>query len=86
MVSNGDDVRDLGICVPSGTVFTLTARVPVRQMQGSKLRFSLVAGNSSKSVQTVPVINGEPFPHLDKLESARLQDTGGQTVIIIDQE
>ncbi len=81
---NGKDTRDLGICVPSGADFTLTVRIPVKQLQGGPLRFTLVDGKAMNNDFAVPVKNGEPFPHLDKLESARLQSADGQSVIIID--
>ncbi len=80
LVSDGSESRDLGICVPEGGLFKLTARVPMKYLKGERLSFCLV-GNCVP----VPVATGEPFPHLDKLETARLQVTNGQPMIVIDQ-
>ncbi len=79
-VSDGTAVRDLGICVPSGSKFTLTARVPVKCFQSEKLSFALAAQERTG----IPVSDGAPFDRLDDLEAARLQITDGQPEIIID--
>lgn len=79
-VSDGTTVRDLGICVPSGTKFTLTARLPMKCFQSEKLSFALVTQDRTGT----PVSDGAPFDRLDDLEAARLQITDGQPEIIID--
>lgn len=79
-VSDGITVRDLGICVPSGSKFTLTARVPIKCLQSEELSFSLVAHGRTG----MPVSDGAPFDRLDKLEAARLVLTDGQPEIVID--
>ena len=79
-VSDGTAVRDLGICVPSGGKFTLTARLPVKCFQSEKLSFALVAQERTG----IPVSDGAPFDRLDKLETARLVITDGQPEIVID--
>ena len=79
-VSDGETVRDLGICVPKGGKFTLTARVPIKYLKGNKLTFTLTSPNGAdNSIDT-----GEAFAQLEKLEAARLQITNGQPEIVID--
>lgn len=79
-VMDGETVLDLGICVPSGDKFVLNTRVPVKKINGDHVEFQLVAGNK----QGIPVATGREFPHLDKLETARLQVANGQWEIMID--
>lgn len=80
-VDDGKTSRDLGICVPNGDEFVLTSRVPVKFLTGETLSFTLVPRTAETAV---PVATGETFDYLDKLESARLQNTNGQTEIVID--
>lgn len=72
--------KDLGICVPKGNEFYLFARVPIKQFGGNNFSFELT---NSETVGYA-VAENMPFAHLDKLETARLQQTSGQSTIIID--
>lgn len=81
-VSDDSNSRDLGICVPEGEYFTLSARVPLKYLQGDKLTFRLIS--AEKKAEILPVENGEPFSGLDRLENARLQFVDGQGQIVID--
>ena len=80
IMRDGCEQKDLGICVPTGNVFTLSARIPVKCFQGDNFAFELVRGTKGEYA----ISNNMPFPHLDKLEAARLQYTNGQSKIIID--
>lgn len=81
-VSDGYNTKGLGICVPAGEYFCLVTRVPTKYLSGEELEFSLIPKDDQ--VLTVPVASNEPFAELDKLESARLQETDGKTELIID--
>ena len=83
-VSDGNTTKDLGICVPTGSRFTLTARIPTKYLKGDRLTFILVPNNSARRGIGIPVMTGRPFEQLDKLEAARLSYTNGQPVIVID--
>ncbi len=72
--------------MPNGKEFTLIARVPIKRLRGNPLLFTLTECKAKANSFFAPVKNGELFPHLDKLESARLQNAAGQTVIVIDPE
>lgn len=80
IMGNGNVKKDLGICVPAGDVFTLFARIPIKCFQGDGFTFELVRAVKGEFV----VSSNMPFSHLDKLETARLQHTNGQTIIVID--
>ncbi len=80
-VSDGTNLRDLGICVPEGDRFMLIARVPVKYLK-EDMTFRLTSAREEKI--KIPVATGEPFDELDKLESARFQIENGQPGILID--
>lgn len=81
LVNDGVHTRDLGICVPTGEWFCLVCRVPVKYLTGEKLVFTL-APNEKRTA--VPVETDTPFPALDKLETAYLQENADSTEIVID--
>lgn len=72
--------KDLGICVPLGNVFTLSAHIPIKYFQGDEFTFELVRESKEEYVIT----NDMHFAHLDKLETARLYVANGQSRLIID--
>lgn len=79
-VSDGENNWDLGICVPSGDHFTVTARLPIKQLRGEDWSFRLL---SPKEI-AAPVATGEPFDRLADLENSRLREVDGQSMLIID--
>ena len=81
-VGDGSNIRDLGICVPTGTAFTLVSRVPIKYLPGDKLTFTLVP--KDRKELPVPVATGEPFEYLDQLDAAHLEVTDDLPEIIID--
>ena len=81
ILMRSDDVqKDLGICVPEGNAFTLFTRIPVKNFQGKNFSFEIVGRTKGEYI----ISDNMPFDHLDKLESARLQNTNGQIKIVID--
>ena len=78
MVSDGSNIKDLGICVPTGEWFCLVRRVPIKFLPGEGLGFSLVS-NERKTV--VPIEIDMPFPALDKLETAYLNEEKSEIII-----
>ena len=81
-VSDGNNTKDLGICVPAGEWFCLVTRMPIKYLSGDKLEFALVPRD--RQVVSVPIATDEPFADLDKLDSAHLEESDGKTEIIID--
>lgn len=82
LVSDGQNTKDLGICVPTGEWFCLVSRVPVKHLPGENLQFTLVSKDKRDTI--VPVKTNEPFPALDMLDSAHLQESEGKAEIVID--
>lgn len=82
IVSDGENTKDLGICVPTGEWFCLVSRVPIKYLPGERLEFTLIPKDKQEKV--VSVATDEPFADLDKLDSAHLQQSNGKTEIIID--
>ena len=82
IVSDGNGTADLGICVPAGEQFCLVRRIPVKYLPGEKLTFTLVS--KDKKETGIPVRNDEPFPALDILNRAHLQERDAGAEIVID--
>ena len=82
IVSDGNYEKNLGICVPTGAWFCLVSRVPVKYLPGEELKFTLIPKDKKGSV--IHVESDKPFPALDKLESACLQETECGAEIVID--
>lgn len=80
-IYDGKKEMSLGICVPEGNQFVLTKRIPKKQLSGENLCFFV----ESEVLSGIPVASGKPFEYLHKLKTARLQNTNGQPMIIIDQ-
>lgn len=80
VASDGKSVVKLGVCVPNGNQFSLSTKVPAKYLSAGDLCFSV----ASECTSGIPIFSGKPFPHLDKLETARLQITNGQPCIVID--
>ena len=82
-VTDGQNRKDLGICVPKGDEFTLSARVPVKQLNGKCLQFTVVQHAHNNTMNCVPVSRESPFPYIDRLNTARFQIINGQALIVI---
>lgn len=80
-VCDGENVRDLGICVPDGNVFRLSTRIPVKYFCDGN--WSFVLSDTPRIEKVVPVKEDEPFSYLEQLNTARLQNTNGQPEIIL---
>ena len=79
-VSDGIHDRMLGVCIPDGMDFILKKKVPLKLFSGNSFIFTVY--KSEKCL--IPVKSGVVFPHIDKLEAARLQIVNGQAYILID--
>ena len=73
------NILDLGICVPNGDAYCCVTRVPCKRFCGNAPVFTLINGDKSEGI---PIADGQPFAHLDKLNTARLRHTNGQLQII----
>ena len=83
IVSNGNRAFDLGICVPEGGQFMVRKRMPTKRFDGVEFYFKIISKDDS--FEYIPVESGMIFPHLDKLRAARMQNTNGQPMLIIER-
>ena len=81
VVSDENNTRDLGICVPAGEWFCLVSRVPIKYLSDGELNFTLLPRENDQKV--VPVVPNEAFEDLDMLDSAYLQESEGNAEIVI---
>ena len=82
IAEDGCNITDLGICVPEGHQFALSARVACKNLKLDNLSFQLVCNTRRR--RSVPVAVDTELAYLDKLETARLQITNGRAEILID--
>ena len=80
-VHDGLHTRSLGICVPEGKIFSLTARIPVKYLK-EEMSFRLIP--NKPEYEKLSVATDEPFEALHQLETARFQTENGQPQILID--
>ena len=83
IVSNGNRAFDVGICVPEGGQFMVRKRMPTKRFDGVDFYFKIISKDDS--FEYIPVESGMIFPHLDKLRAARMQNTNGQPMLIIER-
>ena len=79
ILNDGENSHNLGICVPNKDKFVVNKRIPAKYIIGENLTFQLVLDANNG----IAVATGKPFAHLDKLETAHLLETNGQSKIII---
>ncbi len=75
--------ENLGLLAPSGGLFRLERRVPVKHLGEGELRFYLAAHGAGQSETLVPVTAGEPFAYLHLLQHARLVIKDGTPWILL---
>ena len=61
--------ENLGLCVPEGSDFTLTKRIPVKKIPKGELYF-IATEKDSKERKILPVLRDVPFLHLSELDQA----------------
>ncbi len=83
-VSCGENTENLGLLVPDGDEFVLTARVPIKQLGQGKLSFRAVPrhGEIPKG-KFVPVYPDEPFAYISQLKNAFLEKRDGQLGVVL---
>lgn len=77
--STQGEIRDMGLCVPSGNAFVLQTRIPAKYFGGGEYSFCL---NKPVTEEFVPVSSDKPFPALDRLESGKFAICGAEPGIV----
>ena len=82
VVSCGGKQEDLGTLIPSGGVFGLEKRTPVKRLGEGTPEFELVTKESVRREKFVPVYPEEPFSYMSRLKDAFLERREGTPGLI----
>lgn len=75
----------LGTCIKTGNFFYIDTKVPCKHIDIENIQFNLILNTACNSAVIYPVDEEAPFPHLYKLDKARMRTGGGKIgVIFID--
>lgn len=75
----GSKTLDLGLCVPEGNLFTLSKRIPIKQVGDGEMSFQAMRNIQKASFS--PVEENLPFSGIPILQYARLAVNNGQVGI-----
>lgn len=70
VASCGEQMQSLGVCVPVGSFFGLTKKIPLKNFSGSAMSFAAVAKDTTNNTIFVPLCCSEPFEYIRDLERA----------------
>ncbi len=76
----GESRIDLGICVPYGSFFGLTARVPVKKIDPGALTFFLTENRKTRYLE---VSDDQPFSDIQQLEKGKFCIKEGKPGIVL---
>lgn len=82
-VACGEKCESLGVPVPEGNAFVLTARIPVSRLGDGEPIFRAVPRHPERDGKFIPISPDTPFTYLNRLESAFLERRAGQTGIVL---
>lgn len=80
-VSDGNNIRDLGIMIPDADTFVVDTRISTMGMNEEKLSFWI--SNGKREELFIPIEPIEEFACLDKLRKARFENKNGVCGIVI---
>lgn len=83
VVCCNDHHENLGILMPMGRCFGLTAKLAAKRLGEGEPKFFALPKHQSYGAQFVPVYPEEPFSYLSRLKSAFLEIRNGQVGVII---
>jgi hypothetical protein len=75
--------ENLGILMPMGGGFGLTAKLAVKRLGKGKFRFRVLPKHQKCEYRFVPVYPEEPFAYLTRLKNAFLEVRNGQVGVVI---
>ena len=80
----GDFQKNLGVLVPAGDSFELTARIPVKQLPEGDWIFLIQSRLSPPEETFVPISPEEPFAYISRLKDSFLTHQNGQPGITVE--
>ena len=81
-VTCGNKTENLGIPIPNGDAFWLSARLPVSRFSGGEPHFYAIPRESQN---WAPVSADMPFPYISQLSEGYLEEKDGELGIVISE-
>lgn len=86
-VTCGEKTENLGIPIPDGDSFRLSARLPVSRFKTGEPIFRAVPKHEPlQPGMWLPASPETPFPYISRLENAVMERRGGEVGILISDE
>ncbi len=73
---------NLGTCIKSGDLFTIDTKIPCKYIQETSIKFYILPKEPEGTLGFVPIGEDVPFPHLHKLDKARMRYCSKQVGVI----
>ena len=80
-VDDGKHSENLGVLIPDGDRYVLTAKLPQKRFQTDNFSFQVSDGEKRASGNNVPLAEDKPFLHISKLRNSYLTAIDGQLYI-----
>lgn len=81
-VQIGERNINLGTCIKAGNIYTVDTKIPCKYLASKNLKFNILSPKKECCQGFVPVGENVPFPHLNKLNKARMCHRNGQIGIV----
>ena len=85
-VSQGDHSENLGVLLPSGSVYKLTTKIPQNRFSAEEFTFQIMDTQKKASGTFVPLVSGQPYFHISALRRSCLKKLDGQIFIYLMDE
>lgn len=79
---SSDAVINLGTCVKVGDSYCIDTKIPCKYIRGDKPEFYIVSKKHAQSSSFIPIHEDMPFPHLRRLDKARICHQEGQIGVV----
>ena len=86
LVTCADKTESLGLLIPEGKDFRLSARVPIKKLGQGTFQFRAVPRHGEMRGKFIPVYPDEPFAYISRLHTAFLENRDGQVGVIISDD
>lgn len=78
---NGQQCKDLGICVPMQDHLVLDKKIPVKNIEDGEYGFRLVSKENNGKF--IPITAGKPFSHIKEIHHSRFSVQNGIGGVIL---
>jgi len=78
-----EDARiNLGTCIRVGDIYVIDTKIPSKRINEKQMVFRIYIPGSEDCDGFFPIGEDMPFPHLNRLDSARMRQSNGRTGVI----